>query len=466
MKIATSLLVVSFILASGTLAEAQCPTSDDLTIQNAIGAAVAAGGGTVQLEARVYDICQSVVLASNVHLRGRGIGATVLQTRAGYPTGPLATFGASIVGAGVANVSVTGLTLDQRTNGRVANGIAFVPANADFSGTVSSNILIERNQVIGAPVDGGHQYFIWNMRGQHVKILHNWVNGGFASQASAPLGEGIESFGGYDVLVEGNTVQGIGGNCLNFGSAGGIPDTHTVGLFVRNNYAFLCSIGISIGTGDETQQTAHSIIAGNVIIYAWKTGIFVLASGGNSLRDLQIRDNTIRNIGAPRSPSIADGILLYAALGTSPISTIVEGNQIDSVSGIAFGIRLESYSNARILNNSILRPSREGIYASNADNLEMKGNRIQGSGLRGIYTGPSAETQILTDNLVIDWGSASDGIRLEGVRYGVVRDNMFKRTDAARPEPVVLGWSCGIAVSGNVVLYPGSINNSMPPPCY
>lgn len=468
MKIAPSLLVASLTLASSTFAHAQCPTSDDIAIQNAISAAAAAGGGTVQLEARIYDICQSVVLASDVHLRGRGIGATVLRTRPGWPTGPLATFGASIIGSGVTNVSVVGLTLDQRTSGRVANGIAFVPANADFSGTVSNNILIEGTQVIGAPIDGGHQYLIWNMRGQNVKILHNWVDGGFVSQAAASFEEGIESFGGYDVLVEGNTVQGIGGTCLNFGSAAGIPDTYTAGVFIRNNYAFLCNVGINIAGADESQQTAYAIVSGNVIVYAWKAGITVLAGPGTSLRDLQITGNTIRAVGVPRASSLADGILLSGGTGARPITTIVEANQIDLVTGTAFGIRVQFYSNVRILNNSILKTSREGIYVDSANDIEMRGNRIEGVGLRGIYTGSSVpmQAQIITDNFIIDWGAESDGIRLDGVSYGVVRDNTFRRTDAARPQPVVMGaGTCGVAVSGNVVLYAGPINNAVPPGC-
>jgi parallel beta-helix repeat protein len=144
---------------------------------------------------------------------------------------------------------------------------------------------------------------------------------------------------------------------------------------------------------------------------------------------------------------------------------VVEGNQIDLVMGTAFGIRLESYSNVRILNNTILKTSREGIYANGANDIEIKGNRIEGAGLRGIYTGPSVQTQIITDNFIVDWGSASDGIRLEGVSYGVVRDNTFKRTDSARPQPLVVGWSCGVVLNDNVLLYQGSIDNSTRPPC-
>jgi parallel beta-helix repeat protein len=466
MKIAPSLLVAGLTLTCSTFAHAQCPTSDDIAIQNAIRAAAAAGGGTVQLETRLYDICQPLVLESNVHLRGRGIGATILRTRPGWPTGPLASFGASIVGSGVVNVSIVGITLDHRTRGRMANGIAFVPANADFTGTVSRNILIERNQVIGSPVDGGHQYLIWNMRGQNVKILHNWVDGGFVSPPSVSLEEGIESFGGYDVLVEGNTVQGIAGTCLNFGSALGIPDTYTAGIFVRNNYAFLCNVGISLGGAAESQQTAYAIVSGTVIVYAWTAGITVLSGQGTSLRDVQITGNTIRAAGVSRAFSVADGILLAGTSASKPIITVVEGNQIDLVMGPSFGIRVEFYSNVRILNNTILKTTRDGIYVNGGNDIEMKGNRIEAVGLRGIYAGPSLQSQILTDNVIVDWGAGSEGIRLDGVNYGVVRNNIFRRADGSRPPPIALGpGTCGVSVEGNTVLYAGWVGNGMSPPC-
>ena len=457
-------LLHGFVL---TAASAACPSEADVAIADAIAAAAAAGGGRVELSAGIFDICQPVVLATNVHLRGAGRGATVLRT-AQTLTGP-SSQGAAIVGIGIANVSVSDLTLDQRTNNRVGNGIAFVPANLDFSGNVPYNIVVEGTQVLGAPVVGGHQYMIWNMRGQHVKIVNNWVDGGFLSSPSdfTPQ-EGIESYGGYDIMVVGNTVEGIAGACLNFGSAGH-PNTRTVGLFIRDNYAVRCGVGLNIGTANpaDPQINAHSIITGNIFVDARVTGISVWIAAGTAEHDLYIAGNTIRNVGPANPPYVASGILLFAGADATIVGTTLRDNRIYDVRGTGFGISLWNYPNARVLDNSIVNVAREGIYAENSRDIEIRGNRIEGAGLRGIFTGSADVTgQIVTDNVVINWGPGSDGIRIDGARYGVVQGNIFRRADTARPEPIVLGaGSCGVTVAGNVAAYSGTLLRVSPPPC-
>jgi parallel beta-helix repeat protein len=460
--------LVALLHAAVTAASAACPTEDDIAIAEAIAAVAAAGGGRVDLAGRVFDICQTVVLASNIHLRGAGRGATIIRT-APVLTGPLSGFGAAIIGVAVANVSVSDLTLDQRTNNRVGNGIAFLPAGLDFSGTVPYNLLVENTQVLGAPVPGGHQYMIWNMRGQHVKIVNNWIDGGFWALPSAfTPQEGIESYGGYDVMVAGNTVEGIAGACLNFGSAGH-PNTRTVGLFIRDNYANRCGVGLNIGTANpaDPQLNAHSVITGNVIVYAWTQGIMVVVAEGTAEHDLYIAGNTVRNVGPPTPPLVANGILLFAGQGATVVATTVKENRIYGVRGLGFGISLWNYPNARVLDNNIVDVAREGITVENSSDVEIRGNRIESVGLRGIYAGSTdVRGPVIKENVVINWGPASDGIRLDGVRYGVVQNNVLRRTDAARPWPIVLGTTnCGVTVAGNVAAYSEAFENESSPPC-
>ena len=55
----------------------------------------------------------------------------------------------------------------------------------------------------------------------HNKILNNWVDGGVARVLPGGSSqEGIESYGGTDVLISGNTVQNVGNAGLNLGRAG------------------------------------------------------------------------------------------------------------------------------------------------------------------------------------------------------------------------------------------------------
>jgi hypothetical protein len=290
--------------------------------------------------------------------------------------------------------------------------------------------------------------------------------------------EGIESYGGHDVLVVGNTVEGIAGTCLNFGSAG-LPNTQTVGLFIRDNYAARCGCGLSIGTANpaDPQINSHSIITGNIFVDSRDTGIRVVVAPGTSEQDLFIAGNTIQNVGPPTAGGVADGILLFADSGGQSIvatrtrATMVKDNRINNVRGLGFGIRLWTYPNARILDNSIVSVEREGVYSESSRNLEIRGNRIVGAGLRGImagseyFWGEDIDSQIVADNVVVNWGSGSDGIRLNGARYGIVRNNVLRRSDSARPEPVVVWDSCSVTVQGNVALYSGTVNNQSSAPC-
>jgi parallel beta-helix repeat protein len=468
MRIRALYLVAVLTAVPLATASTACPTADDIALANAISTAAASGGGTVDLAAGVLNICQPIVLATNVHLRGAGRGATIVRT-APKLTGPFSGIGAAIVGVAVANVSVSDLTLDQRTNNRVGNGIAFVPAGLDFSGTVPHSILVERTQVLGSPVVGGHQYMIWNMRGQHVKILDNWVDGGFLSPPPVfTPQEGIESYGGYDVMIAGNTVEGIGRACLQFGSAG-LPNTRTVGIFVRDNYAARCTIGVNIGTANtgDPQINVHSIVTGNIINYAWLVGIHVWVMPGTTEHDLHIADNTIRNVGPATTPFTAEGMFLFAGAGASTVATIIKDNRIHGVRGVGFGIRLWNYPNARILDNSIVNVAREGIAVEESNDTEIRGNRIEAVGLRGIYAGSTdAHGQVIKDNVIINWGTQSDGIRLEGARHGVVQNNVLRRTDGARPSPIVVGaGSCGVVVAGNVAAYSETFANESSPAC-
>jgi parallel beta-helix repeat protein len=462
-RLVWGLIILAALGGGGLPAPAEaCPTADDLEIAAAIAGAATAGGGRVELPARTFNTCQPIVLASNVHLRGAGRGATVIRPAASL-VGPLAGFGAAIVGSAVANVTVADLTLDQRTSNRVGNGIAFVPRNSDFSGTISTNILVENTQVIGAPVVGGHQYMIWNMRGQHVKILNNWIDGGFMALPSTPTAqEGIESYGGYDVTVAGNTVEGIAGTCLNFGSAGH-PNTRTVGLFIRDNYANRCGVGVNVGTANpaDPQLNAHTLITGNIIVYAWIQGIIVLVAARTSEIDLYIAGNTIRNVGPATLPFVADGIVLGADTGVTTVATTIKDNRVYGVRGIGFGIRLWNYPNARVLDNTVVDVGRDGIYTENSSDVEIRGNRVEATGLRGIYVGATdAEGPAIRDNVILNWGAGAEGIRVEGGRNGVVQGNLFRRTDGMQPSPIgVTPTSCGITVSSNVAMYRAEVAN-------
>lgn len=463
-----ALLGAAIFLISQRVAFAQfeCPTAAETQIQQALDAAAANGGGIVQLGPGIYDTCETLIIGPNVHLKGAGRGATIIRgsTAIVGKTVAGAYIGATIGGAGVANVTVSDLTVDHRTYSRNANGVSFVPTGADYGGTVPVNLLIERVQVLAAGT-GDHNYLIWNLKGQHVKIRDNWLEGGYAIPVTdAAPQEGIETFGGYDVLIAGNTVYGVAGACINAGSAG-IPDSTTEGLFISHNYLFGCGVGINLGTSGENggQDNFESDIADNVIVYARLSGITIVAAPDTSERNLRIAGNSIRNVGPG---PYASGIFLSAGPGADISGVTVSGNRVDTVTGIAGqGILIQSMPNVRLLDNSIANATGVGVMAYGADDVEISRNRIERVGMYGVYVGPAAARPIATDNVVADWAISSPAVLFEGVRYAAIHRNLFRRSDGGRPGAIVVQSSCGVEMSGNQALYAGPTANGTTVAC-
>jgi hypothetical protein len=470
------IIAAAFTLLSGSALLAQCDTSNDDTaaLQALLDAKAAAGGGTVQLDGRVYKTTQALIIPSNVHLRGAGRGATIIRGLAAF-FGPVINnswVGATIASVGAINVSVSDLTVDHRTCSRNANVISFLPNSSStgngsyqlYDSTPTTNGLIERVEILGAGVPTYHNYMIWNLRGQHVKIIDNWVDGG--STVTSPQ-EGIESFGGYDVVIANNTVMNIGGACINLGSAG-VASSETFGLFAVNNYLKKCNVGINLGTSNvlADQFNAHSHLRGNVITDIRLIGIDIPVMPGTHELDLDISHNTIRDVSASDQ---AAGIRLRSSGG--PISSdavssnVIEGNYIANVRGAnGHGIRLQSYPNVRVLNNTIAGTDHEGIWAYDTADLEVVGNRIEvcplstcTSGLTGISVQKGTtgiDRLVIERNVIGNWSTQTGAILIVGAKWGVVRDNSFKRGDSANPSPIVFDQtSCGVTVTGNRRLY-------------
>jgi parallel beta-helix repeat protein len=470
----TGLLVFIFVLIAAG-AEAQCPgscpTADDIAVQQQLDAAAAAGGGIVQLEARLYLICSPLIIGSNTHLRGAGRGATIIR---GTPSANGVVVNnsyvsASIGTAGTTNVTVSDLTVDHATCERNANGVAFLPStlpgsgSETYDGTVPTNGLIERVEVRGSP--SFHSYMIWNLKGHHMKILNNWVDGG-ASEES--FQEGIETLGGHDVLIAGNTVKNIGYACLNVGSTG-LLESGTVAVTLANNYLTNCTVGIHLGTSFESapQSQLNTRVLGNVIVGMRETGIDVAVVPDTVERDLTISSNTIRDISANQ----AAGILLRSNGGTlsneAVIANTITDNHIDNIRGTnSHGIRLVQYHNVRMTGNTITGSDHGGIYIADSNDLEIVGNRLEGSGLAPIQlwgtTPAGVERFLIERNFIRDWPGLSAGILVVTGKLGTIKDNVFKRADSAKPNPItVTTQSCGVQVNRNVPWYymnwPGTV---------
>jgi polygalacturonase len=435
------------LIVPASLQAQTCPTASDVAIQQALDNAAAAGGGTVTLAAGVFETCQTLILGSNVQLRGAGRGATIIRGSAAV-TGKIvdgAYLGTTIGGAGVSNVSVSDLTIDHRTLGRNANGISFVPTGSAYTGVVPMNVLVERVEVLGS-AGGFHNYLIWNFKGQHVKIRDNWLDGGYDLPITAAPQEGIESFGGADVLISGNSVSAVGGACINAGSAG-VPNSTTLGVTIDRNYLYGCNVGVNLGTSSDNggQSNYESKITGNVILDATLYGIHVPIAAQTVERNLEISANMIRAV----------------------VSNVrVSGNTVDSVTGVhGQGIRIDSAPNVRVLDNTIVGTSGDAVVGYLASDLELSRNRVERSGGYAIYVGPMAQRVVVGENFLADWAPISPAIVLERVSYGAIQRNLFRRSDNAFPPTIVDVGGCSMDMTGNQSLYRASAYNGSGPAC-
>jgi len=475
-----SILAAALLLFGANLSAQcvfSCPTTDQVAVQATLDATAAAGGGIVQLEPRVYSVCSPLIIGSITHLRGAMRGSTVVRAVTGYIGRTVSnSYVSSVIGTvGTSNVTISDLTADIFTCNVHSNVISLLPTSIagaeSYDGTEVVNATVERVEVLGAP--GYHSYMIWNLRGQHIRFLNNWIDGNSASASSGGANqEGLESYGGIDVLMAGNTVKNIGAACVTLGS-GGIVDSDTEGLRVVDNYLSGCTVGISLTASGVSngESNAHTMIRGNVIVDSREAGIDVPVDVGAYERDLQIAGNTIRNV----SSSFGSGIRLRsngAEIGSeSVIGTVVTGNHVEDVTGAySFGIFVLNYPSARVLNNTVIDTWSDGIRVYNSSDTEVVGNRISGAGNTavGVYrTGSlTSERVIVERNRISDWSPLTSGVLVLGTSRGTVKDNVFIRSDTAVPSPVVVtSGSCGFAISGNVPWYLASYTQPTSPAC-
>lgn len=472
-KYVTALLFIALVLFPSELSGQcafSCPTADDVAFQ-----AILDAGGDVTMEGRVYNTCNIFVMPSNTHVHGTR-GATIIRGSAlslGRTVNGL-FINSTIGGVGVNNVSVSDLTIDHFTCARNANGISFLPTGiagpTAFDGQPSSNVVVENVEVQMTP--GNHNYAIWSMRGQHVKFINNFVDGN--SMASGAQQEGLEAYGGVDVVMTGNTVRNMGNACIILGSAG-FANTDTFGLTIADNILENCNIGIGLGTSNDSfglHNVYSTKLVNNTISRARAIGIDIPAAPETVISDLLISGNTIRDMAGP-SPR---GIRIWTTAGaTLPSNNVtnntIADNHIENLTGtIGLGIYINQYPNVRLINNYITNTSSESMFIRNAQDIDIIGNRIERAGgpAIGLYkqSGGTLARIAVERNRFVDWPSWTSAVLALGVARGTMKDNTFGRTDAAPATPITLAsGACGVTTTGNVPWHLVSYTQPTTPAC-
>ncbi len=432
---------------------------DEPVIQAALDTAYQAGGGTVTLPAGVHHIGRALILRSNVRLKGAGMGSTIIRATTSPLEGKIvdgAEVYAGIAMVGADQAGVSDLTLDLFTNRVWTNGIVLLPTGAGWVGTPTTRSFVERVHVMG----GGnyHAYMIWNLRGRHNKILNNIVDGGVPTYTTSPQ-EGIEVFGGADIVISGNTVRNIGRACINVVSAlGDLADTALVGLNVVNNSIEACGIGIYLSpvlNGQRSEDLTQIHVHNNLLRRIWLAGILGTVAYGGRMDFVEIVGNSITDVGVPGEYGLG---IWIEGLGSSASSILsIRGNVIADVTR-GVGLYVARYPGVSMSENRIIRPGHSGIVVIEAEGADLRANRIMQATYHAIWVWRGARAMV-RDNTIYEWNTAaigSPGVLLQTCEWAIVAGNLFFRA-AGAPEPYpvwVDATSVASEVTQNHLLYP------------
>jgi hypothetical protein len=349
---------------------------------------VGVSGGICYLPVGTYLITNTLSVGSGTIVRGAGRGRTVLRGSPGaYPGRVVAGYWAyaTLALVGRDHSTVENLTIDHMTNGTWANGIILAAEGASSDGVPTTYSTVQRCEIKAWP---SHQYLIWNLRGEHNQILDNYLDGGTTSFDPSSEEEGIEIYGGEDILVSGNSVVNVGSHGI-FSPSGDISLAARTGIMITSNSVLSCGTGICVMCGNQVQDSFS--IENNIVEQSYSSGISITADALAVLRNWSIRANII--IGAGDA-----GIWLYGNSSAALVNVEVAGNTVLCGSGNNYGMAAFYWSNTDFLSNEVAY-CYAGFYLVHSSRLSFKLNRTE---------------QITTSSMALD-----------GSSFVTVADNVF-----------------------------------------
>jgi hypothetical protein len=413
-SVSSSTVAVLSVSASTTVsgAVASIGTDNAAAIQSALTSAGSAGGGAVFVPKGTYYLTNGLTVPSSVHFYGASTGGSYLLVKGGSLNGRTcngATWQAGILMCAVSNVEVDHLTVDLNTNQTRANGIEAVP---DGSNNPATNITIQDNQVFGW---NNHMYLIFTYASNHIKVIHNYINGNTTSGATDE--NAMEMFGGTDVLFDGNTsINNVQGLSVFTNGVAGTTDA----LNVTNNYIYNANIGLNFGSAGGYSLT-NVTVTGNIVETSRTYGINVTNGASTTSSTFNISNNEIQT--APVAISIA-------GTATSGVITAlaINSNNINNCTTTTLGCITGSYfSNSQIQSNTCTTSAKYGFLLSNVTDSAIRDNQL--ASVSSIGMNLSTNTRLLVENNYLDnWdtgGTGQSGIVIASGADTVARGNRF-----------------------------------------
>lgn len=452
-----------------------------INLQSEIDQASINGGGIVAVPKGMYVVDEPIILKSNVHLKGAGMGESILRLNLEKSKGSEDDSSILMTEPNAQNIQISDLTFDGEKDKRRAQ------INDSYSHTLILQFVdtfeISRVEVLRSPsasimlfnskngtvkdskiVDGGSNGIIGLQKTENVQIIQNEIdhtdhqNGIFISYQ-----EGKSS---RNVIIEDNVVKDAGDFGIEVGHLVEDGDEQHVNITVRNNevigsrnagVAFrtvsdgvienniIRGYGKTGGYGGDgifvegwKNQSANVKVVNNVVEQTYKTGeanaIYVTGMNNTTIENNEITGSRGKGLFIQASVigeetgDFPEGIRYYNYL-------TIQGNKISN--GRMEGIHLQGYKAEGIVvkSNEINHNLSAGLVIANLDvmsrGLEVKDNLIKDNGLAGIDL-YSQEDFTLEGNQLIGNGQKSkdrknrSAIILFNVGNGLLKQNTYE----------------------------------------
>jgi len=394
-----------FVVTSSPYSATGDGTTDDTSsINSAITAANAAGGGIVYVPEGTY-VVTGVILKSNVVLRGSGYNS-VLKLKDTTTNDVILGPGSEIVRSGVEYVRIDGNKANQ--DHTLANtaaeqyGIALYGADCWIDRVWIHDTVRSGIYVIGPRWDIGYtEVKNGGYASSHVSDVGNEIIG----RSGIVCGDGVATTSSHihhcrvDTVLEhgiklydGTTDSGVTHCVVNGAGDRGIYIEGGDSVTVDANRVYSCSVvGIFVGaaghaglnpsvTGNTVRATTgHGIlltaqtggsVSGNTVTGSSTNGIYVVDSSAVAVSGNSSRSNTASGIVLYQSTdctisgnvcnSNVNGIWTWDG-GTACLDVAITGNRCKSNSN--YGILTENLSNYTTLGGNVLRGNTGGTYS-------------------------------------------------------------------------------------------------------
>lgn len=340
---------------------------DEVQINAAITAVNAAGGGTVFVKAGNYKIQASIVMKSNVILRGAGRGTVLFGYGTGFPiiTG-LGTTSALLIHASVMDLSIDGTNVIDSswtpnskgiymTNLRRCKFVNLYVYNTSATG-IGTDFLID-SVITGCVIESA---------GRQFSALGGSVGGN-------GIGIGTGNFNTENLAISDCQSVSCGNNGIMLEQQANPGGQLGQGVTISN----CTSVGNK--TGFRFSSVSRVSLTGCQSINSAGFGVQIAASYVAS----PISNSKIIISGCHIYDGTSDGINIDSTGMTSNNQLTIIGNQIDDNGGCGIKIAF-AISDAMIIGNKIKSNSKEGIKvlasAGQVSHVTISNNRVSNNG--------------------------------------------------------------------------------------